>query len=321
MNTLEFDSDDLERTEEFFNRVYTRMRIGSGTSDSTTVRVRRVATESVSVDELDVDFDMDYSVTPLGRICLCRVHEGSIRDHALAGGEGTSFAPGDMVSFAPPDVPYSGRICSARYNVTMLRPELLSQVAATAEQRAPQPVRLTGHRPYSESAARRLSSTILYLRDHVLADPGTAAQPLVAATAEQHLAAGVLAAFPSTALTEPTASDRNDAHPATLRRATAHIDDHVDQPLTVADIAAAAHVTVRAVQYAFRRHLDTTPLGYLRQVRLAYAHRELAAADRTTGATVTGIAARWGFYHPGRFAALYRGAYGRPPRQTLDEAA
>jgi len=30
----------------------------------------------------------------------------------------------------------------------------------------------------------------------------------------------------------------------------------------------AAHVTVRAVQLAFRRHLDTTPMAYLRRVRL-----------------------------------------------------
>jgi hypothetical protein len=33
----------------------------------------------------------------------------------------------------------------------------------------------------------------------------------------------------------------------------------------VADIAAAARVTTRAVQLAFRRHLDTTPTDYLRQ--------------------------------------------------------
>jgi transcriptional regulator GlxA family with amidase domain len=29
------------------------------------------------------------------------------------------------------------------------------------------------------------------------------------------------------------------------------------------------------------------------------------------------IAARWGFAHPGRFAALYREAYGTSPSRTL----
>lgn len=94
--------------------------------------------------------------------------------------------------------------------------------------------------------------------------------------------------------------------------------DHADQPITVAQIAAAAHVTVRAPQYAFRRHLDTTPLAHLRRVRLAQVHRDLGAADPAGGATVTEIAARWGFCHPGRFASLYRTTYRRAPHQTLN---
>ncbi|MFE3166081.1 helix-turn-helix domain-containing protein [Streptomyces sp. NPDC059224] len=121
-------------------------------------------------------------------------------------------------------------------------------------------------------------------------------------------------AFPNTARTDPTAQDRGDAHPATLRRAIAYIDDHADQPITVADMAAAVHVTIRTLQYAFRRHLDTTPMACLRRVRLAQAHRDLLAAGSGSGATV---AARWGFAHPGRFAALYRDAHGTSPADTL----
>ncbi|MFG2819644.1 helix-turn-helix domain-containing protein [Kitasatospora sp. NPDC048365] len=65
-----------------------------------------------------------------------------------------------------------------------------------------------------------------------------------------------------------------------------------------------------------RRHLDTTPLAHLRRVRLDAAHRDLLAADpRTT--TVTEIAVRWGFAHPGHFAAHYRDAYRTSPSTTL----
>jgi transcriptional regulator GlxA family with amidase domain len=71
------------------------------------------------------------------------------------------------------------------------------------------------------------------------------------------------------------------------------------------------------VQEAFRRHLDTTPIGYLRRVRLERAHNDLAAADPGAGSTVAEIAARWGFAHHGRFAALYQDSYGRSPSQTL----
>ncbi|MFF3500551.1 helix-turn-helix domain-containing protein [Streptomyces sp. NPDC003247] len=317
MSTLFFDSDDLGLTEDFLSRAYARMHIGSNAPGAGRARITRAAAPSVTVDELDLDFEMSYSVTPLGRICLCLVHDGTIRDHVVGGGAEDAFGPGDVVSFAPPELPYSGRVCNARYNITMLDPGLLAQVAAGAPGHRAGPVRLTGHRPHSPAAARHLSRSIGYLRDHVLSDPDLAGQPLITSTAAQHLAAGVLAAFPNTALTDPTPADRTDAHPATLRRALAHMEDHADEPLTVADIAAAAHVTVRALQYAFRRHLDTTPLAHLRRVRLAHAHAELLAADPADGTTVTAVAARWGFYHPGRFATLYRAAYGRPPRRTL----
>jgi transcriptional regulator GlxA family with amidase domain len=86
--------------------------------------------------------------------------------------------------------------------------------------------------------------------------------------------------------------------------------------LAGAEIAAAAGVTIRAVQLAFRRHLDTTPLGYLRRVRLDYAHRQLAAAD-PQHESVTAVAYRWGFANSSRFAAYYRQAYGVLPSHTL----
>ncbi|MEU0948023.1 helix-turn-helix transcriptional regulator [Streptomyces canus] len=316
METLRFDSDDLDRTEEFLSHAYAKMRIGNGTPDSSRARIHRSAIDSVSVDELDLDFDMSYAVTPLGRICLGLVHEGTIEDHVYQG-VSDSFGPGDVVSFAPPELSYAGRVRAARYNITMLDPDLLTQVAATADTRRPEPVRLTGHRPLTPAAGDRLRTTIRYVQDHVLADAAVADQPLVASTAAQHLAAAVLATFPNIASTDPTGPDRQDAHPAALRRALAYMDDHADRPLTVAQIAEAAHVSVRALQYAFRRHLDSTPLAYLRRVRLSHAHDELVAADPEGGSTVTDIAARWGFYHPGRFATLYRHAYDRPPRRTL----
>jgi AraC-like DNA-binding protein len=117
---------------------------------------------------------------------------------------------------------------------------------------------------------------------------------------------------------ETAAAAMADLRPAaseTLRRAVAFINEHVRDDIAAADVARAAHVTVRAIQLAFRRHLSITPLGYLRQVRLENAHRELLAAG--PGANVTTIAADWRFPSPSRFAARYRAAYGVPPSQTL----
>ncbi|WP_037604244.1 helix-turn-helix transcriptional regulator [Streptacidiphilus rugosus] len=101
-----------------------------------------------------------------------------------------------------------------------------------------------------------------------------------------------------------------------MRRATAFIDEHADRDIALVDIAAAAHVTPRRLQYAFRRHLDNTPLGYLRDVRLRRAQDELMDADPEL-TTVTQIAAHWDFLHPGRFATRYQAVHHCPPSSTL----
>jgi AraC-like DNA-binding protein len=312
---LVFESDELERTEEFLSTHYAPMRIGSTTKRSP-ARIARTAAGSVSVDQLDLQFAMSYDVAPLGKICLCDIAAGAVEDHAVAGQPGReTFGAGEVFSFAPPDRPYQGRINRARYSITMFDPGLLDQLASPARDR--EPVRLLGHRPVTPIAGERLRRAIEHLDRYVLADPAVGDSPLLVAAASRYLAACVLDAFPNTALIDPTATDRRDARPATVRRAVAYIEAHADSDISPADIAAAAHVTVRALQHAFRRHLDSTPMEYLRRVRLEGARRDLLAADPASGSTVTAIANRWGFLHQGRFGVNYRRAYGESPGQTL----
>ncbi|RVX46429.1 AraC-like protein [Nonomuraea polychroma] len=108
------------------------------------------------------------------------------------------------------------------------------------------------------------------------------------------------------------------ATPAALRRARRFCEEHAAEPITLGDIATAARVSVRTLQHDFRTHLQTTPLAYLRQVRLAHAHADLVRIAQTGArTTVTEVAMRWGFTHLGRFACLYRETYGRSPSSTL----
>ena len=99
----------------------------------------------------------------------------------------------------------------------------------------------------------------------------------------------------------------------------AFIDACSADPIGLAEIAAAAQLSPRALQAAFRRHLGTTPLGHLRSVRLARAHADLLAARRGDGQTVSEIANRWGFSQLSRFAHDYRTRYGQSPRETLGQ--
>jgi transcriptional regulator GlxA family with amidase domain len=143
----------------------------------------------------------------------------------------------------------------------------------------------------------------------------------VRAQTVRSVALAALAVFPNTALdaaTDPTRAAPTAAGPTPVRRAVAFVDAHAHEPVTLSDIAHAAHVGPRALQLAFRRHRDQTPLEYLRQVRLHRVRNDLRDGDPTQGDTVAAIAARWGFTHRGRFSVAYRQAYGESPARTLD---
>ncbi|MFD9949611.1 AraC family transcriptional regulator [Nonomuraea sp. NPDC059023] len=104
---------------------------------------------------------------------------------------------------------------------------------------------------------------------------------------------------------------------AALRRARRYCEDHAGELVSLRDIAAAARVSVRTLQASFREHMQTTPMAYLREVRLAKAHADLRTIAETGASTsVTDVALRWGFPHLSRFAAHYFQKYGELPSAT-----
>ncbi|MEC3951867.1 helix-turn-helix transcriptional regulator [Nocardia sp. CDC153] len=314
MRSLIFDSDDLGVTEEFLNRVYTKMSIGNDSENGVSTRIRRNTLGQVNMDLLNLGFSMRYDADPLEKVCLCAVETGAIEENYRDAGVDV-FLPGDVGLLTPPDLPYSGMVRSARYRAVLFDPELLERVGGPSREHTK--IQFTGHRPVNAAAAKRLARALAHL-DQLAADPEVTPDSLVATTASDYLAAIVLDTMPTTARTEPTAVDRCDAHGETARRAIAYIETHIHQDISIADIAAACFVTTRSVQLAFRRHLNTTPTAYMKRLRLYAAHEELRAASPADGHTVTSIAQRWGFAHPGRFAIAYRRAYGQAPSTTLN---
>ncbi|NTH16766.1 AraC family transcriptional regulator [Agrobacterium rhizogenes] len=111
------------------------------------------------------------------------------------------------------------------------------------------------------------------------------------------------------ARTAPSPSPRH------VKRAIDFMQANLSHPISLADIAAACHVSVRSLHKGFREFKLTTPVAYLQHLRLEAAHRDLQQAP--AGLTVAAIALKWGFTHMGRFAADYKLRFGRSPSQTL----
>nr|ABW33615.1 rcorf58 [Rhizobium rhizogenes] len=105
------------------------------------------------------------------------------------------------------------------------------------------------------------------------------------------------------------------AVPRQVKRAIEYMHANLSQPLTVASIASETGTSVRALQVAFQRFKGTTPLGYLKTIRLEAARRALV--DDTGSRSIADAARSAGFTHMGRFAAVYYQAFGETPSETI----
>jgi AraC-like DNA-binding protein len=124
-------------------------------------------------------------------------------------------------------------------------------------------------------------------------------------------------------MTERDAQDRTSgdfaaapsALPGDLVRALDWLRGHLAEPIDLEQLASVAGVRPRTLETHFRTFLRTTPLGWVRRMRLANARRELQCGG--ADATVTAIALASGFSQLGRFAAEYRAEFGEVPSVTL----
>lgn len=274
----------------------------------------RATVGPLTLDDIYVAGQIEVRPDPLNRVLTIWPRAGRVA--SACDGNRSVVTAGEIGMLAQPHLPYRAFSDDAAATVLLLDPAVVAGVATGLPRgQAPLPIRFTSFSPVDDAAAHMWKSTLRYVRDTLLSDEALAT-PLVVGHASRLLAAVTLAAFPNTAAAGPSPHDRIDHKPVLLRRAMEFMDANATNDIALADVAEAIHVTPRAVQYMFRHHLDTTPLQYLRRLRLHYAHQQLLAADRGSD-TVTDIAARWGFAHTGRFAVLYRQTYGQSPHTTL----
>jgi AraC-like DNA-binding protein len=306
----EFTTDDLAEAREFLDRAYSSRLLTVGVpAGSPFLAVSHTETGAFTVSDVALPAAVTFTVDPSDQVIISTVIQGTVQ--VERGPSVDRYQAGDVLIGSVRHIGPTVRTHGLRNHNVVLPLGLLHAVAGTSA-----PLRFLSLRPAGPAGQAQWAAATRYVGG-LLANPDALLSPLVVTSAARLLAATVLTVFPNTALAPAAPRDRRDASSATVRRATAFIDERAGQDITVPGIAAAACVTVRSLQLAFRRELDTTPTAYLRTVRLARAHRELL--DAGPGAeTVTAVAYRWGFSSASRFSAFYRETYGVSPKQTLE---
>jgi AraC-like DNA-binding protein len=113
-------------------------------------------------------------------------------------------------------------------------------------------------------------------------------------------------------------ADSSRPLPRDVVRALDWLRQRLSEPIHLERLAQIAEVRPRTLETHFKLFLGTTPLGWVRRMRLVHARQRLLNADPE--ATVTDIAVASGISQLGRFAAEYRKSFGEPPSATLQRS-
>lgn len=95
------------------------------------------------------------------------------------------------------------------------------------------------------------------------------------------------------------------------------MSQHIDETLTVGEIASQLKLSIRMLEYLFMQTLDTSPGAYYRRLRLQSARRLVV----DTRLNLTEIAIRTGFNSLPSFSRLFKQAYLESPAECRRQLA
>lgn len=224
-------------------------------------------------------------------------------------------SPAGTLCVINPHQAFSSRLSADHQQLTvcisgaLLRQQLSNQ----GTPRLPHPLEFFPIHTNALDQAATLTNVIKTLCYELRRQSSAICRPQIAKHFEQVVAELLLAEVPNNHMSAP-GSIANPA-PVYLQSALRFIHTHLDERISIEDIARYASVTPRALQIAFRRHLGITPRAYVRNARLDLAHHALSA-DVTHRLKLSSVAQDHGFANASKFAQRFRERFGQNPSRV-----
>ncbi|CAN0625085.1 Helix-turn-helix domain-containing protein [Burkholderia multivorans] len=306
-NTLLFQSDDLEKARAEIGRVYRPYRFTAGRDRTMPATMFKLDGNGVALSWFAYGADIEIRPELAGDFVLVLTTLAGHADVrcgrvAHAGGRGSTVL---AASDAPAEFRYSADNAQMGVRIDAHR---IAAVWRGVSGREP-PFALPACALLDAQRHDRWLASVQLLKHLLHPDTPPVLRAMQLPRAEELLIMSLVGEQLADAM---PASDR--AAPACVKRAVAFIEEHAGQPLSLADIAAAARCSARTLQRGFHQWRAIGTMRYLKEVRLRRVREALLAPDDL--ASITAIATRWGFCHLGQFAADYRAAFGERPSDT-----
>jgi AraC-like DNA-binding protein/mannose-6-phosphate isomerase-like protein (cupin superfamily) len=210
-----------------------------------------------------------------------------------------TLTPGSVFLLSPADfhaIESSGTQPLVMVNA-VLHPELVERTLESVRSGDP-------HLPWSAPDLAAASADLGRIPDELLTR-----RPGWDVLVESALTAAVVQLARTRGDDDPAEDAGGPAASAHVRRAVRHVEQHFREPLTLAQVAAVAHLSPHWFSEQFRRATGDSFQSYLKRRRLQFARALLDS----TQLGVTEVSQAAGFNDPSYFGRAYREQYGVPP--------
>jgi AraC family transcriptional regulator len=218
------------------------------------------------------------------------------------------IAPG-QISILPAGHPYSVRLRAAGGSVVVSFEQKLLAVAA-ADQGVSTPVEPVWVHGADDPLMRELVMGLREEMDRAGDDGGSYARSLSMA-----LAAHIVRRYSATRCLPP--ENRHGLPPRTLQRVVLHVQDHLDEELSIERMAGVANLSACHFARMFKKTTGMAPHQYVLNSRVHLARRLLL--DRTL--SLAEVALRSGFCDQGHLTRCFRQVMGTTPAAFVREVA
>jgi len=303
--------DDVEETSLKVGEIFRPHRLGVvGTRQRLRAEMNHTTIGRISLSRLRYRTDVAIESDPLDTFFLLMLPLSGAADIRCADGHIVSTP--DQASVIGPNAPLSMRWDSECHQliVRIDREVLETTCASHLGRELSRPLEFALGMDLNAPDTSALQSVIAFLAS---SDPfaRSATQfPLIVAQTEQLLLSALLSSQPHNyrdALLRPVEA----LAPYYVKRCEDYMLAHADDAITIEDLA-------RSLQTGFQRYRNTTPMAFLRDIRLQRVREELLDAKlRNRPMTVTRVALDWGFSHMGHFTKAYAERFKELPSQTL----
>lgn len=308
-----FVTQDPAEASRLIDSVYVPHQLRSRDGRPLNFKLRYLESPRLTLGHLRFGADSELLVPPAGSYHLNLTLSGATQ--AIQAGRGVATAPGKTGAMFSPSERRAVRWSpdAVQYAIKIPRASIEGQLSALIGRPVDRPIEFALAFDLSTPQGQSLLAAVGHLRTEISREGGISRSPLVRAQLESYVLSQLLMAIPN----DHADQLLETGHLITRRHvqlALDFIDEHLADPITGPDIARASSVSIRALQSGFQDELGMSPMAYVRQRRLDRVHAELLANPARP--LVQAVAARWGFFHFGRFAEQYRRKFGVLPSET-----